>query len=126
MSEQNVPQDDGLQQDIQQNKVMAILAYFIFFLPLLAAKDSKFARYHANQGLVLLLAFAALAVINSILSAIFVAALFYGGLGILGIFSTIFTLLYLGVSALGILGIVNAAAGKMQPMPIIGKITLIR
>lgn len=39
--------------DVEQNKVMAILAYFgiLVLIPILAAKDSKFARFHANQGL---------------------------------------------------------------------------
>jgi hypothetical protein len=34
--------------DVQRNKGMAVLAYIIFFIPLLAARDSKFAMYHAN------------------------------------------------------------------------------
>ena len=36
--------------DVAQNKVMGILAYigFLFLVPLLAAKDSKYARFHAN------------------------------------------------------------------------------
>ena len=34
--------DTTTQQDIEKNKTMAILAYFIFFIPLLTdAKDSK-------------------------------------------------------------------------------------
>jgi hypothetical protein len=37
--------------NVLTNKVMAILAYIIFFIPLLAARDSHFAMYHANQGL---------------------------------------------------------------------------
>jgi hypothetical protein len=40
----------------QNIKTIAALAYLIFFLPLLTNKDSKFAMYHANQGLVLLIA----------------------------------------------------------------------
>ncbi len=44
--------------DINQNKIMAILAYFgiLVVIPILAAKESKFARFHANQGLVLFIA----------------------------------------------------------------------
>ena len=44
--------------DVEQNKVMAILAYFgiLVLIPILAAKDSKFARFHANQGLLLCIA----------------------------------------------------------------------
>lgn len=114
-------------EDIQQNKTMAILAYFIFFLPLLAAKDSVYARYHANQGLVLLIAYFAIGIVNAILTGIFVAAILMGGAGVLaGIFGFIFTLAYIGLAVLGIMGIVNAAQGKMKPMPLIGNITIIR
>ena len=43
--------------DITANKAMAILAYFgpLVLIPILAAKESKFARFHSNQGLVLLI-----------------------------------------------------------------------
>ena len=116
----------GYEQDVKHNKVMAILAYFIFFLPLLAAKESRFARYHANQGLILLIAYFALGIVNSILNAILFAAFFSGGFGILTILGLIFTVAYLGLAALGILGIVNAAKGKMSPMPLIGGFTIIR
>ena len=58
-------------RDAQDNKVMAILAYFgpLVLVPILAARESRFARYHANQGLVLLIAcivFLVLAVIGII------------------------------------------------------------
>ena len=45
------------QEDIQNNKTMAILAYIgiLVLIPIFAAKESKFARFHANQGLVLLI-----------------------------------------------------------------------
>ena len=44
------------QQDIDQNKIMGILSYFgiLVLIPIFAAKESPFARFHANQGLVLL------------------------------------------------------------------------
>ena len=44
--------------DIEQNRVMAILAYLgiLVIIPIAAAKNSKFATYHANQGLILLIA----------------------------------------------------------------------
>ena len=46
------------QQDIDQNKIMGILSYFgiLVLIPIFAAKESPFARFHANQGLVLLVA----------------------------------------------------------------------
>lgn len=113
-------------EDVQQNKTMAILAYFIFFLPLLAAKESKFARYHANQGLVLLLAFIAVAIVSSIITSIIVAAMTFSGLGALAIVGLLFTLVDIAIGVLGIIGIVNAAQGKVKPMPVLGSITIIK
>ncbi len=110
-------------EDVQQNKAMAILAYFIFFLPLLAAKESRFARYHANQGLIVLIAYVALYIVQLILSAILFAGLAFG---VFAIVSLLFTLLYLGLLVLLILGIVNAARGKAKPVPVIGGFTLIK
>ena len=110
-------------EDVQQNKAMAILAYFIFFLPLLAAKESRFARYHANQGLIVLIAYVALYIVQLILSAILFAGLAFG---VFAIVSLLFTLLYLGLLVLLILGIVNAAQGKAKPVPAIGGFTLIK
>ena len=42
-------------QDIAQNKAMAILAYLgiLVLIPIFAAKNSAFAKFHANQGLIL-------------------------------------------------------------------------
>ncbi len=56
-------------EDVEKNKAMAILAYIIFFIPLLAAKESKFAMYHANQGLNLFLFWVAYFVLSWILAA---------------------------------------------------------
>ncbi|MEI8042594.1 MAG: DUF4339 domain-containing protein [Verrucomicrobiota bacterium] len=38
--------------DVDKNKIFAVLAYLgiLFLVPLLAAKESRFARYHTNQG----------------------------------------------------------------------------
>ena len=44
--------------DIAKNKVLSLFAYIgiLFLIPLLAAPNSKFARFHTNQGLVLFVA----------------------------------------------------------------------
>ncbi len=43
------------QSDVEKNKTVAMLSYLwiLFLIPLLTAKDSKFAQFHAKQGLVL-------------------------------------------------------------------------
>lgn len=100
------------QVDIENNKAMGIIAYIIFFIPLLVAKDSLFAKYHANQGLTLLLTLITINVVGSLIPVIgWMVIIPLGNLLIL---------------VLAILGIVNAANGKQQPLPLIGKYTLIK
>ena len=96
-------------EDIQQNKVIAALAYLIFFLPLIAAKDSAFGKFHANQGLVLLIAFI---IVN-----------FMYIIPILGWIAA--PLLSVALTIIGILGAVGAYNGKADEMPVIGQFNLI-
>jgi uncharacterized membrane protein len=103
--------------DAEKNKVFGILAYIIFFIPLIAAKDSPFAKYHANQGLALFITMIVSLTVLTILS-------FIPFIGF--VFSLLHVLVYLGFLVLVVLGIVNAAAGKCVPLPVIGGIKLIK
>jgi uncharacterized membrane protein len=97
---------------VEKNKTMAILAYFIFFLPLITdAKNSPFAKFHANQALVLLLAW----IIGSFVS---------GFIPIIGWF-LIGPLIAIACVIFLILGIVNASNGEMKELPLIGGIHLL-
>jgi uncharacterized membrane protein len=108
-------------EDAETNKIFGILAYLgiLCLVPLLAVKNSPFAKYHANQGLVLFLSEIALAIILEIVDQL----LYMVGLGFL---SLVFSLVWLGVICLLIIGIINAAAGKCVPLPVIGKFKLIK
>ena len=99
------------QADINSNKVMAVLAYLgiLVLIPLFAAKDSKFARFHTNQGLLLLL----VAILCGVISRIPVIG-FIGS--ILGFISGIFA----------IIGIVYAVQGKAKELPLIGKYRILK
>ncbi len=97
-------------QDIEKNKIMAVLAYIIFLIPLLAAKDSKFARFHTNQGLVLFIA----AIVSSIIAAI----------PIIG--WIIAPIIALAVTIFAIIGIINALGGKAKELPVIGKFKILK
>jgi len=107
------------EKDINDNKVMGVLSYIgiLWLVPLLAAKDSKFARFHANQGLVLWLASIILSVASAVLAIIpivgCVAAILLPVVGI-------------GGFVLMILGIINAAQGKAKELPIIGKYRILK
>lgn len=90
------------------DKVMAIIAYIIFFIPLIAVqKRSAFLNFHVNQGLGL---FIVALVGNIALSAIF-GWRFY-------MVSNIWSLLTV---ILAVLGIVNVTKNEMKPLPIIGE-----
>ncbi|NLG02498.1 MAG: hypothetical protein GX567_01480 [Clostridia bacterium] len=105
------------QEDIQQNKAMAILSYLgiLVLIPILAAKDSAYARYHANQGLVLVIASIALGVVSTVVSMLsipFVGVLVYLCSIVIFIFE--------------VMGIVQAAKGEAKPLPVIGGIQILK
>ena len=78
-----------VQSDAQQNKVMGILAYlsWLVIVPWIAAKESPFARYHTNQGLVLAIVEIAWWILSAILTAIATAAYSLGFLAVIGVIS---------------------------------------
>ena len=106
-------------KDVEENKVMGVLAYIgiLVLIPLLAAPKSKFARYHSNQGLILL-------IIEVLCSAIFTPLGFIPYVGI--VFSIVGGLVGLVCLVLLILGIVNAAQGKAKALPLIGKFNILK
>ena len=107
------------QSDIDNNKVMGVLSYLgiLVIIPLLAAKESKFARFHANQGLIL--------VIVEILAAAVLGI--FSGIPLIGwIFSIASSLLGLATLVLAIIGIVNVVNGKAKELPIIGGYKLLK
>lgn len=92
-------------EDVEKNKIMAGLSYLLFFLPLIACPESKYARFHANQSLLLLLLALAGNVILGVIPVI--------GWMLLPVFG-------IGVLALGIMGLVNGFGGKAKRLPLIG------
>lgn len=101
-------------EDISKNKVYAVLAYlsWLILIPIFVAKDSKFARYHANQGLVL--------AICSTLGFILL-----GVLPNIWIISLITSLFEIAVWIIDVIGIVNAVNGKAKELPIVGKFRIL-
>ena len=106
-------------QDADQNKVMGILAYIgpLVFVPMFAAKESKWARFHANQGLVLFILEAAISITSSIL----------GRIPYIGwLLSLVLWLADIAVVVLAVLGIVSAAKGQAKELPIIGGFKILK
>ena len=92
-----------------QNTTMAIVAYILFFIPLLTgdAKKDAFVKYHTKQGLVLFILAMALNVINWMMPFYF--------------WWKFNSLLNLGVLVLMAIGIKNVMDKKQEPLPLIGK-----
>lgn len=98
-------------EDIEKNKNMAGLAYLLFFLPLIVCPESGYARFHANQALLL--------VITGIAGSVILGIIPIVGWVLLPIFG-------LGVLILGIMGLVNGFGGKAKRLPLIGKFDILK
>ena len=114
-----------MSEDTQNDKLMGVLAYLgiLVLIPIFAAKDSKFARFHANQGLILCIIAVAWGILISIISGILIFSLAFGIVAILNILSG---LVWIGVLVLIILGIVNVCNGQEKELPIIGKYKILK
>jgi uncharacterized membrane protein len=102
--------------DVEQNKAMAIVGYIIpilFFIPLVSdAKNSPFAKFHANQQLILLIAAIIINVVGTIIP-------FIGWFIILPLGS-------IAIIVLIIMGVINSINGKMKELPMIGTFKIIK
>ncbi len=120
--------------DIQNSTVMAVLSYLglLVLIPWFAAPNSPYTRFHAKQGMTLLIVDIAYSVLSFLLMLIKVPHTQY----VMGIpitysatpwyISAVVFLLSLPILALAVLGIVNAVRGKAKELPIIGKLNWIK
>jgi uncharacterized membrane protein len=103
------------QSDVDKNKALAIVGYIIpilFFVPLVSdAKNSPYAKFHANQQLNLLISWVVVEIVGGIIPVL--------GWFIILPLGTIFLLIVM------IMGIINASKGEMKPLPLIGGFKLI-
>lgn len=97
-------------EDIRKSYIWAALAYFIFFIPIIICPDNRFARYHANQSLILLVMMTFGITLVSMVPYI-------------GILLTVIGLL-LGVVCI-VRGFYLAITKKAKPIPLIGRLELI-
>ena len=95
------PVQSGPKKD--DNMVMAVVAYILFFVPLLTdAKNDPFVKYHVKQGLLIFLIGLAAFVLSPILFMIT-------------------WIIHLFVLVMAIIGIMNVINKKQEPLPLIGQ-----
>lgn len=106
--------------DVEKNKVMAVVGYIIpilFFIPLVTdGKNSSFAKFHANQQLLLFICYIAMGIISNIL---------FGILRLYFIFS-LGQLCSLGLFVLAVVWAISASRGETKPLPVVGGIEIIK
>ena len=120
--------------DAQENRILGVLAYLgiLVAVPIFGGKKSKFARYHAVQGLNLLLVEIALWIVsilrNSLMKSLSYGASISGSAAFFQVNNTVNSIiniigfvLGLFVLAFVVLGIVRAVQGKEEPLPLFGK-----
>ena len=108
--------DDNMydMKDIEENKVFAFFSYlgFLFIIPLIARPDSRFCKFHVNQGIILCITEAIVGVLCAALEFAMVTA-------------SLVSVIELITTAL-IYGIVNALTGKAKELPVIGKFRILK
>jgi len=126
-------------EDVEKNKGISVLSYFglLLLIPLLVRPESKFAKYHANQGLVFFIASliysAVLAAVEAAIGGLNVLLIALIPAGVVAGLSIGFAVIGFVASLLGIvplvfmiIGIVNVCNGKAKELPIIGKYRILK
>ncbi len=120
-------EDDTAQfspQEIRDHRVMAIFAYLgpLVLVPLFADPNSRFTRFHVNQGLALFLASIAYGIARRVVLWIFeavwwaIASPLRWALNLVGLIFVVYI----------VLGVVHAARGEAKKLPFLGRVKLLK
>lgn len=112
--EETTTTPSSISQDIKpvnNNAIMGVLCYLgiLVIVPILAAKDVPFVKFHIKQGLIL--------AVGEV--AVWVLSLFAWNI-VGGLWFMVSNLLNLGFLIFSVLGIINTIQNKEQPLPYIG------
>lgn len=117
-----IPQETFEAGDIKRNRIPAALAYLLFFIPLLVCPESRYGRFHANQGLMLLFTGSVGAGVDLFLSYALKSAPPHAYL-MIGVISLYVVFFMIGFF---VVGMVSAYQGKAKRLPLFGKYTIIK
>lgn len=123
-------------KEVESNKGMAIIAYILPFIPYFFEKNNKYVRYHAIQGMNLLLISILYGIVYSVLTSIIKVNGSCGKwLGYdFGNYCQVtpwwitlpLSLIGLGITVLSIIGIINVCNGKAKELPIVSKFKFLK
>lgn len=100
-------------EDVEKNRIIAACAYLLFFLPLVIRPYSAFARFHANQAVVL-----SVYALGNVFLRMFLSF-------IPAVANVVFFAIWAVCIAFAAYGIVNALFGRAQKLPFIGRLRLL-
>ena len=108
--------------------ILALESYLglLVLAPILGAKQSRFVRFHANQGLILFLVSLGLWILTMINSALMIATYDSGIRVLISILGVVLTLASIGLLVFAVIGIVNAVKCTMKELPLIGKFKILK
>ena len=123
--EMNEIKPETEQEDLKGKKFTAALAYlsWLVVIPVIYSSESKFVRYHANQGLTI-----AIAETIGILATVIVSKVVWSvSVSMSLLVEFMMYAILIGVfGILALLGILNVILGKKRPLPTFGKVNLLK
>ena len=110
-------------EDIEKNSAYAVLGYFgiLVLIPIIFAPNSKYARFHANQAVILFI----MNTVYLLVAAGVIALLALAGKAAAIIAGLIFALFSLVIFVMWAKGLSNAASGRAKKLPLIGEYEII-
>ncbi len=121
----NVPTATGgySEKEVNDAKALAAIGYVAlcclpgFLVPMLAAKENRYAQYHARQGATLWITVAGASIAAFILQTVasMVSGMLAQAIGCLSL------IVFLPLLVLMVIGIVNALQGQAKELPVIGQ-----
>lgn len=108
--------------DVSENRVKGGLGYLIFFLPLILCPGSRYGRFCANQGLIVLIAEVAISV------AFWILGMILGWIPLLG--GLLRAVEWIAKAAVALIAIyfcyLACSKGDARELPVVGKISIIK
>ena len=113
------------EEDIKKNKFFAVISYLplLFLIPLIFRKKSKFARFHANQGLSLFVTELIVSAIYLILKWVFT---FFALTGLFIALNFVMAVVFIVILSLILVGVMNANGNLAKSLPFIGGIEILK
>jgi len=110
--------------DVATNKIFAIFAYLgpLVLITIFGASNSRYARFHASQGVNLLVCEIIYSIAYAVLVGVFMTIAYSVG----HVVSSILVIVNIGFLVLSIMGIINVIQGKAKELPLIGKLEILK